>query len=77
MSSLKKLSDGYLKSYGVDAHDVKREYGCNPVSHYDIYNGSTITIRDKQGSLFADTGLTKDEFFETFGNVKGSGYGKE
>ena len=43
----KKFSDSYLKQNGVDAHEVKEEYGCYPVSHYDIYNGDTITIRDK------------------------------
>lgn len=64
----KKFSDSYLKSKGVDAHDVKDDYDCSPVSHYDIYNGETVTIRDKSGNLYADTGMSKDDFFNTYGN---------
>ena len=70
MPSLKAFTDGYLKKYGIDAHEVKKIYGCKPVSHYDLYNGETITIRDKKGGLFYDTGLTKDEFFEAYGKVQ-------
>ena len=62
----KKFSDGYLKKMGVDAEQVKDEYGCKPVSHFDIYNGETITIRDKKGILFYDTEMTKDEFFNFY-----------
>lgn len=65
----KKFSDGYLKSNGVDAHEVKEEYGCSPVSRYDIYNGKTVTIKDKSGKLYADTGMSKDEFFSVYGNI--------
>lgn len=34
----------------------------------DIYNGDTVTFRDKEGNLTEDTGMTKDEFFEEYGN---------
>jgi len=57
-----------LKNNGVDAHQVKDEYGCDPVSRYDIYNGDTVKIRDKNGDLFVDTEMSKDEFFDCFGN---------
>lgn len=65
---MNKFSDGYLKKNGVDAHEVKEEYGCHPVSHYDIYNGDTVTIRDKKGNLYADTQMSKYEFFSAYGN---------
>ena len=65
---MNKFSDGYLKKNGVDAHEVKEEYGCHPVSHYDIYNGDTVTIRDKKGNLYADTQMSKAEFFAAYGN---------
>ena len=32
----KKYSDSYLKQLGVDAHEVKKDYGCEPVSRFDI-----------------------------------------
>ena len=67
MPGPKKFSDSYLKQNGIDAEQVKDEYECEPVSHYDIYNGDTVTIRDKEGNLFADTEMTKDEFFDTYG----------
>lgn len=67
MSGPNKFSDSYLKENGVDAHEVKEDYGCDPVSHYDIYNGDTVTIRDKEGNLWEDTEMTKDEFFSTYG----------
>ena len=63
----KKFNDGYLKQAGVDAEKVKEEFGCYPVSHYDVYNGDTVTIRDKSGNLFNDTGLSKTEFFNEYG----------
>lgn len=66
MPSLKVFTDGYLKQNGIDAHEVKKLYGCKPVSHYDICNGETVTIRDKKGNLFYDTGLSKSEFFDTY-----------
>ena len=55
MPGPKKFSDSYLKDNGIDAEQVKDEYECEPVSHYDIYNGDTVTIRDKKGNLFVDT----------------------
>lgn len=70
MASLKKFNDGFLKQNGVDAHRVKKIYGCKPVSHYDIYNGETVTIRDKKGELFADTKMSKTEFFSEYGLCK-------
>lgn len=70
----KKFSDGYLKSNGIDAEEVKDDYGCSPVSQYDIYNGDTITIRDKKGNLYEDTEMTKDEFFNCYGNNKDKDY---
>lgn len=66
----KKFKDSYLKKLGVDAHEVKDDYGCKPVSHYDIYNGETITIRDKSGKLYADTKMSKEEFFHVYGNAE-------
>ena len=70
MSGPKKFKDSYLKQNGVDAEEVKEEYGCSPVSHYDLYNGDTVTIRDKEGNLYEDTEMSKDEFFNIFGNSK-------
>lgn len=70
MSSCKKFSDHYLKKFGVDAEAVKDEYGCRPVSHFDIYNGETVTIRDKKGVLFFDTQMTKEQFFQCYGKSK-------
>ena len=70
MPGPKKFNDTYLKNNGIDAEEVKDDYGCYPVSHYDIYNGDTVTIRDKKGKLYADTEMTKDEFFEIYGNKK-------
>lgn len=64
----KKFSESYLEDNGIDAEEVKEEYDCYPVSHYDIYNGDTVTIRDKDGDLYADTEMPKDEFFEEYGN---------
>lgn len=72
MAGPKKFSEKYLKQMGIDAESVKSEYGCRPVSRYDIYNGDTITIRDKKGVLFEDTGMTKDQFFNNFGKEGGS-----
>lgn len=70
MAGPKKFSDSYLKENGIDAEEVKDDYDCEPVSHYDLYNGETVTIRDKRGNLYADTEMTKEEFFETYGNQK-------
>ena len=61
----KKMKDGYLKSNGIDAEEVKAEWGYG--SETDIYNGDTITFRNKKGELEEDTGMTKEEFFETYG----------
>ena len=72
----KKFNDKFFKSNDIDAHEVKSDYGCKPVSHYDIYNGDTVTIRDKSGNLYADTKMSKDEFVESYGNSKENGYGK-
>jgi hypothetical protein len=71
--SVKKFNDGFLKSNGIDAHEVKEDYGCKPWGHYDIYNGDTVTIRDKQGNIKADTGMSKDEFVSEYGSTKGRG----
>lgn len=49
-------------------HEVKEKYECYFVSHYNIYNGDTITIRDKDGELYADTEMSKNKFFNTYGN---------
>lgn len=68
MPSLKKFSDSYLKQNGIDAHEVKEDYGLNHISLYDIYDGDTVTIRDKQGKLAVDTELSKQDFFNEFGN---------
>lgn len=66
----KKFGDSYLKQNGINAHEVKKDYGCNPVSRYDIYNGDTVTIKDKNGITYEDTDMSKDEFFETYGHSK-------
>ena len=63
----KKFNTNYLKQNGIDAEEVKESYGCDPVSHYDLYNGDTVTIRDKNGELYVDTEMTKSEFFEYYG----------
>ena len=62
----KKFNDGYLKDNGIDAESVKSEYNCG--SECDIYNGETVTIRTKKGDLVEDTGMTKQEFFDEYGN---------
>ncbi len=67
----KRFSDSYLENNGVDAHEVKEDYGCSPFFYYDIYNGETVTIRDKEGNLYADTEMSKDDFFDFYGNEKG------
>lgn len=76
-SGFKVMSNSYLKSNGVDAHKVKDYYGAVPNSRYDIYSGPTVTIRDKKGNLFADTGMSKDLFFETYGVTMKEKYKKE
>ena len=63
-----RFNDSYLKLNGIDAHEVKADYDCAPVSHYDIYNGDTVTIRDKDGNLYADTEMTQEEFFDYYSN---------
>ena len=65
MASPNRFSDKYLKDNGIDAEEVKDEYGYG--SEADIYNGSTVTIRDKSGNLLEDTGLSKEDFFELYG----------
>ena len=45
----KKFSESYLEDNGIDAEGVKAEYGYG--SEVDIYNGDTITFRNKNGSL--------------------------
>lgn len=40
---------------------------------YDIYNGGNngnVTIESKDGRDVIDTGMSKDEFFETYGEKK-------
>ena len=71
-----KFSDSYLKDNGIDAHEVKDDFECKPLSHYDIYNGETITIRDKNGNLFVDTKMTKQQFFAIYGCEMECAYGK-
>lgn len=66
----KKFSDSYLKQNGIDAHEVKDDYGCRPVSHYDIYNGETVTIESKDGRVVIDTEMSKEQFFEEYGHSK-------
>lgn len=63
----KKFNDRYLKQNGIDAEEVKSEYVSNG-GHYDIYNGDTITIESKDGRNVIDTGLTKQDFFNTYSN---------
>lgn len=70
MAGVKKFKESYLEQNGIDAEEVKDDYDCNPVSHYDNLNGDTITIRDKEGNLYADTNMTKEEFFNTYGDSK-------
>ena len=64
----KKFSESYLEDNGIDAEEVKAEQGYG--SEVDIYNGDTITFRNKDGSLAEDTEMSKDEFFETYGHQK-------
>lgn len=66
MSGPKIFSDDYLEDNGIDAEEVKSDYGYG--SEVDIYNGETITFRDKNGNFVEDTGMNKDEFFECYGN---------
>lgn len=66
----KKFSDSYLKSEGVDAHEVKEDYSCYPLSHYDIYNGKTVTIESKDRKTVIDTEMSKEEFFKVYGDKK-------
>lgn len=68
----KKFSDSYLKSNGIDAEEVKDQYGYG--SETNIYNGDTITFRDQSGNLEEDTGLTKEEFFRIYGKEDEEGY---
>lgn len=63
-----KFNDHYLKANGINAEDVKKEYKCNPVSYYNLYNEDTVKIRDDAGNLWADTEMTKDEFFSWYGD---------
>ncbi len=76
MPAISKFDNGYLKKLGINAHEVKADYGCNPVAHYDIYNGDTVTIRNKRGELYADTCMTKTEFINYYSSKGGKGYGK-
>lgn len=62
----KLFESNYLKHNGIDAHRVKDYYGAIPNSRYDIYLGETVTIRDKKGRLFFDTGMDKDLFFNAY-----------
>lgn len=62
----KIFSESYLEQNGVDAEEVKEEYVSNG-GHYDIYNGDTVTIESKDGRNVIDTGMTKNEFFDTYG----------
>lgn len=64
----KIMSDSYLKQNGVDAEQVKDEWGYG--AEVDIYNGDTITFRDKSKNLVEDTELTKEEFFQKYGEYK-------
>ena len=59
----------YLEQNGIDAEEVKEEYVDNG-GHYDIYNGSTVTIESKDGRDVIDTGMSKEEFFKTYGKNK-------
>lgn len=68
MPGPKKFKESYLEDNGIDAEEVKGEYGFG--SEVDIYNGDTVTFRNKDGSLAEDTEMSKDEFFETYGNQK-------
>ena len=65
MPGPKKFSESYLEQNGIDAEEVKDEYGYG--SEVDIYNGDTVTFRNKDGSLAEDTGMSKDKFFDTYG----------
>lgn len=61
----KIFKEQYLESNGIDAEEVKEQWGYG--SNVDIYNGDTVTFRYKDGSIAEDTGLTKEEFFENYG----------
>lgn len=63
----KKFNEKYLEKFGIDAEEVKAEYVHNG-GHYDIYNGTTITIESKDGRDIIDTKLSKEEFFAIYGN---------
>lgn len=63
-----KFNDHYLKANGIDAEEVKEEWGCKPGGLYDLYNEDTVKIRYKNGKLREDTGMTKDEIFSWYGN---------
>lgn len=68
MSRPNKFKEKYLENNGIDAEEVKAEYGYG--SEVDIYNGDTVTFRNKDGSLAEDTGMSKDEFFKNYGKNK-------
>lgn len=72
--SCKVFSDSYLKQNGIDAHAVKEEYCALPCSRFDIYAGDTVTIRDKNGQIFADTQMKKEEFFNFYSSASDSMY---
>ena len=65
MAGPRIFNEKYLESNGIDAEEVKDEYGYG--SEVDIYNGDTVTFRDKDGNLVEDTGLSKSEFFSIYG----------
>lgn len=67
-SKNKRFSESFFKSNGIDAHEVKDDFGCRPVSHFDIYNGKTVTIESKDGSIVIDTELTKEQLIEVYGS---------
>lgn len=70
----KKFSESYLEQNGIDAEEVKKEYlDERETGRYDIYNGGNngnVTIESKDGRDVIDTGMSKDEFFETYGEKK-------
>lgn len=65
----RRFSDSFFSQHKIDAHEVKSDYGCHPVSHYDIYNGKTVTIESKDNSVVIDTEMSMQQFIDCYENT--------
>lgn len=76
--SINKIDSNFLDRNKIDAHKIKEDYGAFPLSRYDLYverekNQENVTIRNKKGELFADTGMTRSELVNAYSNSKDKG----